>query len=70
MIVSGFIAEEDGVRAEVRWEEAGRDTQRIFVQGHDLCADPNAFLILCFLPAWHAGERRILVEDGGICPVL
>ena len=70
MIVSGFIAEENSVRAQVRWEDAGRDTQEIFVQGHDLCADPNAFLILCFLPAWHAGERRIVIEDGGICPVL
>jgi hypothetical protein len=70
VIVSGFIVEEDGVRAEVRWEEADRDTQEISVQGPDLCADPNAFLILCFLPAWHAGERRIVIEDGGICPVL
>ncbi|TIS55771.1 hypothetical protein [Mesorhizobium sp.] len=70
MIVSGFKAEEDVARAEVRWEEAGRDTQEISVQGHDLYADPNAFLILCFLPAWHAGERRIVIEGGGICPVL
>jgi hypothetical protein len=70
VIVSGFIVEEDGVRAEVRWEEADRDTQEISVQGPDLCADPNAFLTLCFLPAWHAGERRIVIEDGGICPVL
>lgn len=70
MIVSGFKAEEDRVRAQVRWEEAGRDTQEIFVRGPDLCADPNAFLILCFLPAWQAGERRIVIEDSGICPVL
>lgn len=70
MIVSGLIAEDDRVRAEVRWEEAGRDTQEIFVQGQDLSADPNGFLILCFLPAWHAGERRIVIEGGGICPVL
>lgn len=87
MIVSGFVVEKDRVRAEVRWEEAGRDTQEIFVSEvkweesgrdikeifsheHDLCADPNAFLILCFLPAWHAGERRIVIEGGEICPVL
>lgn len=70
MIVSRFIAEEECVRAEVRWEEAARDAQEIFVRGPDLCVDPNAFLILCFLPAWHAGERRVVIEDGGICPVL
>lgn len=70
MIVSGFTTEEDSARAKVRWEEAGRDAQEIFVQGRDLCADPNGFLMLCFLPAWHAGERRVIVEGGDICPVL
>jgi hypothetical protein len=58
------------VRARVKWEDAKRDTLDLFVEGEDLVADPNAFLILSYLPAWQAGEKRVLVEGGDTCPIL
>lgn len=70
MIISHFKADQDQVSAQVKWEEADREDLSLFVQGKDLVADPNAFLILSFLPAWLAGEKRIVVEGGDICPVL
>lgn len=70
MIISHFKADQDQVSAQVKWEEVDRDDLNLFVQGKDLVADPNAFLILSFLPAWLAGEKRIVVEGGDICPVL
>src|SRR5690349_8585858 len=69
MIVSGIRAEEDGIHADVRWEDTDRPPLDLYVRGPDLRADPNGFLLLCFLPAWQAGERRVAIE-GGICPVL
>ena len=53
--------------------EAGeRRSLRIFASTQPpqvLEADPNAFLVGTFLPAWAAGETRIRIE-GTICPLL
>src|SRR5438132_37956 len=62
------------VQARVTWEESGRAPLVLFASTDErhheaLSLDPNAFLIACLLPAWHAGERRVRI-DGQLCPVL
>jgi hypothetical protein len=62
------------IEATVEWEEANRPPLVVFAEidvgsGEGFWPDPNAFLTACALPAWHAGERRVLI-DGEICPVL
>lgn len=69
MIIDGIHANGEGVRAAVRWENSGREPLDLYVRGTDLVADANGLLLLAFLPAWKAGEHRIVV-DGGVCPVL
>jgi hypothetical protein len=67
-------AELSRVAARVSFEESDRpgfdlfaETQASFRRAFK--PDPNALLLACLLPAWRAGERRILV-DGPLCPVL
>jgi hypothetical protein len=64
------------VRAEARvtWEETDKPPITLFVETFlelqdTFWVDPNAFLVGCVLPAWHAGERRVRI-DGTLCPVL
>jgi len=64
------------VRAEahVAWEESDKAPLVLFVetdvQFEDaVWADPNAFVVGCLLPAWHAGEQRVKI-DGALCPML
>jgi hypothetical protein len=78
MIISNFNQiKTDGtvrVEAQLKWEHSSRAPFTFFVQTDDqfesaLSPDPNSFLIASVLSAWHAGERRILVE-GSLCPSL
>jgi len=60
--------------ARVVWEDCDRPPLTIQVAVEErFCdvfnADANGFLALCVLPAWHAGERRVVIHDA-ICPVL
>jgi hypothetical protein len=60
--------------ASIIWENAVRPTYRLYFQTSEeyadiFWADPNAFLMACYLPAYHLGEKRIRVE-GAICPLL
>jgi len=62
------------VEAQLKWEDSNRPPFTFFVQTDEafqdaFWPDPNSFLIGSFLSAWHAGERRILVE-GSLCPAL
>lgn len=64
------------VRAEARvtWEEADRAPVDVYVEidaqfAWALHPYPNGFALAGIIPAWHAGERRLLVE-GSLCPVL
>jgi hypothetical protein len=52
--------------------DKGRFSRDVYVQsdnGNLLSAEPSAFLLAAYLPAWAMGEREIIVE-GDICPVL
>jgi len=52
--------------------ESSGDEKEIWISSsgeNSLTEDMNGFLLAAFLPAWYAGERRILVE-GDICPLL
>lgn len=63
---------ESGVEANVRFEGGVSFSDRVFVSVAGTgcaVADPNAFLLAAFVPAWLAGEKRILVE-GSLCPML
>lgn len=78
MHISGLRIE-DGfsvlrVSAAVAWQETDRSPFPFFVETEARFAiafrpDPNAFLVACAIPAWHAGERRLSI-DGPLCPVL
>ncbi|MEN6303838.1 MAG: hypothetical protein ABFD96_13990 [Armatimonadia bacterium] len=62
------------VEAWVTWEDAAREPLRLFLEtdarfADALWADPNGLAVAALLPAWHAGERRLLV-DGTLCPIL
>jgi hypothetical protein len=60
------------VECEVTLETHDGGSQHIFARTeppHTLEADPNAFLLGAFLPAWAAGESRIHIE-GAVCPLL
>ena len=71
------IRNENGIKrvhATVNWEDADRLPLTLFVDVEEryadkLWPDPNAFLIVCVLPAWRFGEQRVWIE-GSICPVL
>jgi hypothetical protein len=71
MRVTQITATEGQVRAQVTWEQAPRAPLDLQVTADHgtLTADPNAFLLVCYLPAWRAGEERVVI-DGAICPVL
>lgn len=63
----------DALHVEVEWEQAPREPFDLFWEsmpgtGWDL--DPNALLLACYLPAWGAGERRVVVDEGTLCPAL
>jgi hypothetical protein len=62
------------VEAIVTWEEGDRPSLRLFFEVDEahagmLSAEPNAFLVMGVLPAWHQGERRLRVQ-GPVCPML
>lgn len=71
------VLDRDGrrrVQATLTWESAPRAAQTLFYElgladASVIWPDPNAFLVGSILPAWHAGERRVLVE-GALCPML
>ncbi len=78
MIISNLRLTEDGrhtrAGASVTWEEAGRRSKEIYIETEnefagDIRCHPHAFLVGCFIPAMHRGEKRILIE-GDICPTL
>jgi len=78
MIISNLRLTEDGkhVRAEasVTWEESDRRQKELYIETEnvfagDITCHPHAFLVGCFIPAMHLGEKRILIE-GDICPTL
>jgi hypothetical protein len=78
MIISNLRLMEDGkhVRAEasVTWEESDRRQKELYIETEnafagDITCHPHAFLVGCFIPAMHLGEKRILIE-GDICPTL
>ena len=78
MRVSGLnLREGDGVlrvEAQVEWEDADRPPLSVFLDSlsrfrASIWPDPNAFAMAVILPAWHAGERRLLIE-GNLCPVF
>jgi hypothetical protein len=62
------------VQAQVQWESSNRPSLEIYAEsppshGAELSADPNAFLVAAYLPAWHYGEEVVQI-DGPVCPVL
>lgn len=76
MIISGVrFAETDRggvVETRIRLERRGAVDEHFFVQVEGegrIAADPNGMLLAAFVPAWLAGERRIVVE-GTVCPLL
>src|SRR5688572_1950018 len=78
MLIDGFhlVAHDSLTRASmaVTWETAAREDWELFVEvaaeGRDaLWPDPNAALLACLLPAWHAGEKRIRI-GADVCPAL
>jgi len=78
MIIEGLRSEQQGDRARiaatVRWEDSDRPTQDIYFETQlefvkDLTCNPHAFLVGCVMPAFHHGEKRILIDEE-ICPEL
>lgn len=78
MIISNLRLTEDGkhtrAEASITWEEADRRQKEIYIETEnafagDITCHPHAFLVGCFIPAMHLGEKRILIE-GDICPTL
>jgi len=78
MIISNFRIKTDGehTRAEARvtWEEADQQAKTVYIETEnafagDISCHPHAFLVGCFVPAMHLGERRLVIE-GDICPTL
>jgi len=78
MIVSNLRKVEDGkhVRTEatVTWEVADQPEKVVYIEtetafADDIVSHPHAFLVGCFIPAMHLGEKRLVIE-GDICPVL
>lgn len=60
--------------ATVAWEDSDRPQREIFFATEpsfaaDLEANPNAFLLAAYIPAWIHGERRVRV-DGSLCKRL
>ena len=60
--------------AIVTWENCDHPDQDIFIEtdeafGEDISCNPHSFLVGCFLPAMHLGEKRISL-DAEICPTL
>jgi len=78
MIISNLRIKTDGkhTRAEARvtWEVADQKPKTVYIETEDAFAGdinchPHAFLVGCFIPAMHLGERRLVIE-GDICPTL
>lgn len=62
------------VTATIIWEDIDRMPFSVFMEttienGKILWPEPNAFFLACVIPAWAAGEKRILVS-GTLCPML
>jgi hypothetical protein len=62
------------ISARVTWEDCDRPTQEIYISvpsrfRDELICNPNAFLLNSFVPAMHAGEKRLQIE-GKLCPQL
>jgi len=73
-LTASIVAGVARAQALVSWDDADRPPVRLFVEvgagfREGFAPDPNGFLVAAFLPAWHAGERRVTVE-GSLCPVL
>ena len=70
MRIATSISDTGQARAEVTWEDANRPAVNLSIEcERDIYADPNGFLLACYLPAWHAGERRVSL-DQAVCPIL
>ncbi len=78
MIISDLKLTEDGrhTRAEARvtWEVADKRPMGVYIETEnafagDITCHPHAFLVGCFVPAMHYGEKRLVIE-GDICPTL
>jgi hypothetical protein len=78
MIVSDLRTVENDkhtrMEATVTWEIADQSKKKVYIETEnafaaDLASHPHAFLVGCFIPAMHLGEKRLVIE-GDICPVL
>jgi len=78
MIISNLRKVEDGkltrTEATVRWEVADQPEKVVYIETEtafaaDITSHPHAFLVGCFIPAMHLGEKRLVI-DGDICPTL
>ncbi len=63
------------ISAQVSWEDCDQPAREVFIAteppfGEWLTPGPHPFLVGCLLPALHYGERRVLVEEGELCPSL
>ncbi len=63
------------ISAQVSGEECDQPAREVFIAteppfGEWLTPGPHPFLVGCLLPALHYGERRVLVEEGELCPSL
>lgn len=62
------------VSATVTWEDCNEPQRDVFIEtetafAQDLICSPHAFLVGCFIPAMHFGEKRIQME-ADVCPEL
>ncbi len=59
------------ISAKVTWENAARVPQTIYFESAtELSRSTEAFLLSCVYPAMRAGEKRLKVNNGGVCPSL
>jgi hypothetical protein len=67
------ILESGGKRisAKVTWENSARVPQTIYFESAtELSRSSEAFLLSCVYPAMRAGEKRLKINNGGVCPSL
>jgi hypothetical protein len=62
------------IRARAEWEDSDRPARDLYIEvagpaAVHLRPSPDAFLLAGIVPAFHHGERRLLVE-GPVCPLL
>ena len=78
MIIDDFRTVANGSRskvlAKIHWEECNRPDYELYFETESQNADgffcnPDAFLVGCAVPAFHFGEKRLLIRDE-VCPEL